>query len=49
MKDNYWTELEKYYGTNQYEMIYIQDNSYEKKKNKLRLYFGLLIHNKKLF
>lgn len=30
-------------------MAFISDNSYEKKKNKLRLYFGLLLANKKLF
>ena len=30
-------------------MAFISDNSYEKKKNKLRLYFGLLLSNKKLF
>ncbi len=30
-------------------MSYLLENSYEKKKNKLRLYFGLLFHNKKIF
>ena len=48
-KDNYWNELEKYYSNVHYEMAFISDNSYEKKRNKLRLYFGLLFSNKKLF
>jgi hypothetical protein len=30
-------------------MGYMINNSYEKKKNKLRLYFGLLIHTKQIF
>ncbi len=49
LKDNYWNELEKFYGDSQYEMTYIIDNSYEKKKNKLRLYFGLLLNNNRIF
>lgn len=30
-------------------MAYLIDNSYDKKKNKVKLYFGLLLHNKKAF
>ncbi len=41
--------MEKHYFDRHYEMAFITDTSYEKKKNKLKLYFGLLLASHKLF
>lgn len=45
---NYWDELEKNYGET-LEMKYIMKKIYEGKEVKIRIYFALLLHNKKLF
>ena len=46
--DNYWEELEKYFG-HQVEMKYIMHKIYQGKEVKIRLLFMLLLSNKKLF
>ena len=47
-KENYWNELVKQYKDT-YEMGFIVENIYDKKIMKIRQYFGLLIHSKKIY
>ena len=47
-RDNYWSELNRHFH-NDYEMGFVNDTYWEQPKNKIKKYFALLIHTKRIF
>ena len=47
-RDNYWSELKKLFH-NDYEMGFVDSTFWEQPKNKIKKYFALLIHTKRIF
>lgn len=47
-RDNYWSELNKTFHED-FEMGFVNEGYWDKPKNKLRKYFAILIHTKRIF
>lgn len=47
-RDNYWSELNRHFHED-YEMGFVNNTYWEQPKNKIKKYFALLIHTKRIF
>ena len=47
-RDNYWSQLNRHFHDH-YEMGFVNDTYWEQPKNKIKKYFAVLIHTKKIF